>query len=349
MVTHLIKHITHSEGASPNRVLVSRDMGKVGGKVKPSFAYAELNFDYRVDLANGETPTSWSTTFPSGKYDALDFIPSWNANRFVGWFGYPAEPSASIPDMSGELNSNSQVKFAVQTVYAHWQLPTTVTFDAETNGGVMPDGWVAPYYYAGQPFGLLPKPMHGELNFTGWYANGERVTESSIVPEGGMSLVAEFMAQSYTVDLNDQWDYFEGYSPNPVLYGGVYQSYSNTGYEDYENYSESMAKMYIEVTGYTHFRIYIASNSEQGYDYTVAMKPDVDPEQPPYASWGDIPEDVMASASENTYADPMDISGFIPVDYDLDGGVHRICIVYRKDGSASAGNDCGYVLIPKEQ
>jgi hypothetical protein len=324
-------------------------MGKEGGKVKPDLAYAELKFVYSVDPTNGEPITSYNTTFPSGKYDALDFIPLWDANRFVGWFGYPAEPSASIPDMSGELNSNSQVKFAVKTVYAHWQLPTTVTFDATTNGGVMPDWWVAPHYYAGQPFGSLPEPMHDELNFTGWYANGERVTESSIVPEGGVSLVAEFMAQSYTVDLNDQWYYFEGYSPDPVLYDGVYQSFSNTGYEDTEYYTESMAKMYIEVTGYTHFRIYIASNSEMNYDYVVAMKPDIDPEQPPSLAWGDVHEDVMASASENTYADPMDINGFIPVDYELDGGVHRICIVYRKDSSYSGGNDCGYVLIPKEQ
>lgn len=351
MVTHLVKHITHSEGASPNRVLVSRAMGKVGGKVKPSFAYAELNFDYRVDLANGETQISWHTTFPSGKYDALDFIPSWDAHRFVGWFGYSAEPSASIPDMSGELNSNSKVKFAIQTVYAHWQLPTTVTFDATTNGGVMPDWWVAPHYYAGQPFGSLPKPMHDELNFTGWYANGERVTESSIVPEGGVSLVAEFMAQSYTVNLNDQWQNSDWENPNPALYDGVYQSFSNTGYEDTENYSESMAKMYIDVVGYTHFRIYIASNSEMNYDYVVAMKPDVDPETPPFASWGEIPEDVMASTAD--YAidseDPSDINVYIPVDYELDGGVHRICIVYRKDSSYSVGHDCGYVLIPKEQ
>ena len=110
-----------------------------------------------------------------------------------------------------------------------------------------------------------------------------------------------------------------------------------------------MAKMYIDVVGYTHLRIYIASNSESGYDYVVAMKPDIDPEYPPSASWGDIPEDVMASTSDYTYADPSYIENYIPVDYELDGGSHRICIVYRKDSSYDEGDDCGYVLIPKEQ
>lgn len=358
MVTRLVKYITTSEGASPNRVLVSRTMGKVGGKVKPSLAYAELNFDYSVDLANGEMPTSWNTTFPSGKYDALDFTPWWEVYRFVGWFGYPAEPSASIPDMSGELNSNSQVKFAVKTVYAHWQLPTTVTFDATTNGGVMPDWWVAPPYYAGQPLGSLPSPTHNELTFTGWYANGEKVTESSIVPEGGVSLVAEFAAQSYMVDLNYQWQLEDWDNPDLSLYDGVYRSFSNTGYED-ENYTESMAKMYIDVVGYTHFRIFIASNSEMHYDYTVAMEPDVDPEEVPHAHkyWDDVTgeeylvksEGVKDATVNNTHADPAIIDNYIPVDYELDGGAHRICIVYRKDGSYSEGNDCGYVLIPKWQ
>jgi hypothetical protein len=93
----------------------------------------------------------------------------------------------------------------------------------------------------------------------------------------------------------------------------------------------------------------MASDSEQGYDYTVAMKPDIDPDYPPSAAYGDLPEDVMDSAYSNTYADPSNIGSYTPVDYELDGGVHRICILYRKDYSYDVGHDCGYVLIPKEQ
>ena len=245
--------------------------------------------------------------------------------------------------MDDELTNKSSVVYSIKTVYAHWQLPTAVTFDANTNGGAMPDGWKAPDYYAGQPFGSLPKPTHETLHFVGWYVNGARVTATSIVPEGGVTLVAQFSAQSYSVNLNDAWRLETGLNPDASLYDGVYQSFANTGV------GNSIAKMFIDVVGYTHFRIYIASKSEEGYDYTVAMKPDVDPSYPPNASWEEFPEDVMGSAYSNTYADPSNISNYIPVDYELDGGEHRICILYRKDYSVNSGNDCGYVLIPKEQ
>ena len=340
MVTHLVKHITHSEGASPNRVLVSRTMGKLGGKVKPSLAYAELDFVYRVNLANGETPISWDTTFPSGKYEALDFIPLWDAHRFVGWFGYPVDPSASIPDMSGELNSNSQVKFAVQTVYAHWQLPTTVTFDATTNGGVMPDGWIAPYYYAGQPYGELPKPTHDSLSFTGWYdSSGNRITTASIVPEGGVILTARYAALSLTVDLNNQWQLSTTQSnPDQSLYDGVYESFSNKGINN------SYDKMYIRLIGYTNFRVYIRSYAEGSYDYTIAFNPDIDVTSlPSYTTTG------VKSSTMGKQNGGHTIESYTPVDYKLDGGEHFIVIVYRKDSSDNRNNDQGYVLIPKEQ
>ena len=339
MVTHLVKYINHSEGASPNRVLVSRTMGKVGGKVKPSLAYSELSFDYRVDLANGETPISWNTTFPSGKYEALEFTPLWDARRFVGWFGYSAEPSASIPDMSGEVTSKSQVKFMLRTVYAHWQLPITVTFDATTNGGVMLDGWVAPYYYAGQPYGELPKPTHDSLSFIGWYDSaGNRITSASIVPEGGAILTARYSALSLTVDLNNQWRLSTTQSnPNQSLYDGVYESFSNKGIHD------SYDKMYIRLIGYTKFRVYIRSSAERNWDYTIAFNPDIDVTSLPSSTT------TGAKASTKEPNSGQTIESYTPVDYELDGGEHFIVIVYRKDSSGNSGNDQGYVLIPKEQ
>jgi hypothetical protein len=325
-------------------------MGKIGGKTKTVRVHAELKYVYNIDLTNGDPVLTANTLFPSGKYTALNFTPSWTGHRFVGWFKEYSAPSASIPSMSGVITKDTSVVYSVKTIYAHWQLPVTVVFDASSNGGEMPDGWNTPYYYAGQPYGVLPKPTHESLNFTGWYdSNGNRITTDSIVPDGGARMEARYSASSFSVRLNDEWEIDESVNPDSYIYDGVYRSFSNTGYEDYENYSESMAKMYIDVVGYTHFRIYIASNSESNYDYVVAMKPDVDPEYPPYASWGDIPEDAMASTSEYTYADPSRINDYIPVDYELDGGAHRICIVYRKDSSYNDGEDCGYVLIPKEQ
>ena len=359
MVTRLVKHITPNDGTSHNRVLVSRAMGKIGGKVKPVRAYAELNFDYRVDPANGEPILIVNTLFPSGEYDALDFTPSWNGHRFIGWFNSSLSPSASIPNMSGVITAGIPVVYSVKIVYAHWQLPTAITFDATSNGGVMPEGEL-PLYYAGQPYGDLPKPSHESLNFTGWDdGNGNRITSASIVPEGGVVLVARYAAQSYTVNLNDEWRLEEGLNPDSDIYDGVYQSFGNTGFEDEENWSGSMAKMYIDVVGYTNFRIYIASNSESRYDYVVAMEPDVDPEEVPSVWWdwdaetGDEvlkkSKGVKSAVFENTAADPSLLEDYTPVDYELDGGAHRICIVYRKDISVNGGEDCGYVLIPKEQ
>lgn len=339
MVIHLVKHITPSDGTSPNRVLVSRVMGKIGGKVKPVVARAELDYVYNIDPANGEQILTSKTLFPSGKYVALDFIPTWSGYRFIGWFKSALSPSASIPDMSGEITKGDPVVYSVKTVYAHWQLPVTITFDATSNGGVMPEV-VLPLYFAGQPYGELPKPTHDSLNFIGWYdANGNKITTASLVPEGGATLTARYAAQSFTVDLNNQWQLSTTQTnPDVLIYDGVFESISNKGVHN------SYAKMYIRLNGYTNFRIYIRSYAESSYDYTIAFNADVDVTSlPSYTTTG-----VKAStrAKQNS---GQTISSYTPVDYELDGGEHFITIVYRKDSSANSGNDQGYVLIPKEQ
>lgn len=347
MVTHLVKHTTPNEGSSPNRVLVSRIMGAIGGKIKPAKSHAEMRYGYEIDPANGDSVIVETTIFPSGKYDALDFTPSWHGHRFVGWFKNAASPSATIPNMIGEITDNTSVIYSIKTIYAHWQLPVVITFDAASNGGSMPDGWSVPYYYAGQPFGALPSPTHESLSFVGWYLNGERLSSMSIVPEGGGVLVAEFSAQSYSIDLNDgSWELDSSSVVDTTLYDGVYKSISNTGIDD------SMSKLYIDVVGYTSFKILIASNSEDSYDYTIAMEADVDPIDIPYEVPSDhsTSEGVKAStAGECNEVDPSDPIQYKEVIYSLDGGSHRICVLYRKDSSDAAGSDCGYLIIPKEQ
>lgn len=339
MVTHLVKHITPIDGTSPNRVMASRAMGKIGGKVKPVRAYAEMKYVYEIDPANGDSVIIETAIFPSGKYDALDFIPNWQGHRFVGWFKNAASPSASIPSMDDELTNKSSVVYSIKTVYAHWQLPTAVTFDANTNGGAMPDGWNAPYYYAGQPYGVLPKPTHGSLNFTGWYdSNGNRITAESIVSQN-VVLTARYAAQSFTVDLNEQWQLSTTQTnPDPSLYDGVYESFNNKGVDN------SYDKMYIRLVGYTNFRIYIRSYAESNYDYTIAFNPDVDVTSLP----SNTTTGAKASTKGNQSSGQM-IENYTQVDYTLDGGEHFILIVYRKDSSAQSGTDQGYVLIPKEQ
>lgn len=345
MVTPLIKHVTTGDG-SPFKVIACRAMGAVGGRVKPSKTYSEMKYVYEIDPSNGEAVSTHSSVFPSGKYDALDFTPTWNGRRFVGWFREPATPSSSIPVMDGELTSATSVVYSVKTVYAHWQLPVNVAFDASSNWGEMPEGWVAPNYYAGQPYGQLPTPTHGTLNFTGWYVNGIKVSASSIVPDGGATLVAQYRAQSYSVDLNNEWRHEEAKNPDLALYDGVYQSFANT---NDSSGNQTMAKMYIDVIGFTSFKILIGSSSESFYDYVVAMEPDVDPVFVPWFTYNDTSAGVKDSNYDQTYTNPYDPLYYKGIVYQLDGGHHRICIVYRKDSGVSNGDDCGYVLIPKEQ
>ena len=345
MVTPLIKHTTTVEG-SPLKVIACRAMGAVGGRVKPSKAHSEMKYVYEIDPSNGEAVSTHSSVFPSGKYDALYFTPTWNGYRFVGWFRDPATPSSSIPVMDGELTPDASVVYAVKTIYAHWQLPVSIKFDASSNGGELPEGWTAPNYYAGQPYGQLPSPTHDTLIFTWWYVNGVQVTASSIVPDGGVTLVAQYKAQSYSVDLNNEWRHEEASNPDPALYDGVYQSFSNTN--DSSGYY-SMAKMYIDVIGFTSFKVLIGSSSEEYYDYVVAMNPDVDPVSvPEFTDYGNS-DGVKDANKYNTYTNPSDPSSYTEIVYQLDGGRHRLCIVFRKDYSVNGGNDCGYVLIPKEQ
>ena len=43
-----------------------------------------------------------------------------------------------------------------------------------------------------------------------------------------------------------------------------------------------------------------------------------------------------------------ELSNYTKVTYSgIDGGTHRITVIYRKDGSGNYGDDKGYILIPK--
>ena len=86
--------------------------------------------------------------------------------------------------------------YDIKDIYVTWQLPTTVTFDATTNGGQMPSGWTSPDYYEGQPYGILPKPTKSGEVFLGWFTSGgTRITESNIVTSG--TLTARYAAATW--------------------------------------------------------------------------------------------------------------------------------------------------------
>ena len=355
MFSPFVKHID-----TTGRMLVSRAMGAASGGMKAVRKHYDLATSYTIHECNGNSPTTVNVNFPSGKYSALNYTPTWEGHRFVEWSTkppYDAEveyleskggqwidmgadvplsgfvsfdvtlssspagagiwgqqvtgtrvlvffrsmsvgfmdagtygtinfstmPSVSVVDqqygglefdivprhlfttttstggprttraraqlrsfslkdangvlvrdfipvrvgttgylydrVSGTLFGNAGsgdfvigsdtkvcsgrtvlptegIDYDVSDVYAAWQLPTTVTFDATTNGGQMPSGWVSPDYYEGQPYGTLPKPTKAGEVFIGWFTSGGTlVTESSAVTSG--TLTARYMEVTY--------------------------------------------------------------------------------------------------------------------------------------------------------
>ena len=327
---------------SSGRILVRRFVGASGGEMRPVRRHYGLRGSYILDPANGSAPTTVSFVFPNDKYDALATEPTWAHHRFIGWFDHAGTPSVAGTTSGNTVSSSDLVLYERSAVYAQWQLPTTVTFDATTGGGSMPSGWTAPDYYEGQLFGALPTPTHAALSFGGWYLNGTRVTAATLVPANGAALVAQFVSSAYSVDLNDgDWVLDSSLNPDSSTYDGVYKS---------QKYwmsppSEGCAvKMYLDVVGYTTFRVYIRSYAESGWSYVVAMPVDVDPDYIPGEDNG-----VANTSSESGSSSGTSIDSYKAVDYALDGGQHRICIVYRHGDGYALNDDRGYVLIPKVQ
>ena len=187
MFSHAIKHINDSV-TNGTKFVVSRVMGNVIGTVKPVRKHYDMAISYTIHEGDGNTPTIVNVNFPSDKYTALDYTPVWEHHRFAGW----RANSTSGPIVT----SNDSIVYGIKDIYASWQSPTTVTFDATTNGGQMPSGWTAPDYYEGQPYGTLPKPTKSGEVFLGWFTSGgTRVTESSAVTAG--TLTARYAAVTY--------------------------------------------------------------------------------------------------------------------------------------------------------
>ena len=93
--------------------------------------------------------------------------------------------------------------------------------------------------------------------------------------------------------------------------------------------------MYIDITGYTEFSIYIRSDAESTYDYVTVSELD------------STTQKMSTSGNQNS---GTAISNYTKVTYTgIDGGSHRITVTYRKDGSVNKGADRGYLIIPKNQ
>ncbi|MBO7688621.1 MAG: leucine-rich repeat protein [Kiritimatiellae bacterium] len=193
MVSFAIKHLV-----ATSRVLAFRAIGAAHGRLKPVRLYFELRTSYQISEENGSAATTVDVLFPSGTYAALDYTPVWAHHRFYGWYTTATTPQAAEVTTGVQVQPGGSIVHGRQTIFARWQTPATVTFDATSGGGEMPGGWTAPDYYEGQPYGELPTPSKSDEIFIGWYtAGGARVTTATTVPAGGGALTARYMAVTY--------------------------------------------------------------------------------------------------------------------------------------------------------
>jgi hypothetical protein len=144
--------------------------------------------------------------------------------------------------------------------------------------------------------------------------------------------------QNYTLDLNNQWQASSVTNPDATTYDGVYESFSNKGIDN------TAAIMYIDIFGYETFKFYVRSYAESSYDYVVVSNLDAT-----------LTNSTTSGTNVKMTTSGKQTSGTAISNYQLveftgiDGGEHRISVMYRKDSSSASGTDQGYVLIPKEQ
>ena len=144
---------------------------------------------------------------------------------------------------------------------------------------------------------------------------------------------------TYTVNLNGQWEATTAVpNPDSTLYDGVYRSSSNY------NVDSGVSIMYIDISGLNEFTLYIRSYAESTYDYVMVSQLD---KTITSGSSTTVTTSVKAHTKGNQKSGTT-ISDYTEVKYtNIDGGSHRITILYRKDGSFDSGDDRGYVLISK--
>ena len=142
----------------------------------------------------------------------------------------------------------------------------------------------------------------------------------------------------YSVMLNNQWRLSSISNPDYSEYDGVYESYSNYHIDN------GTAYMYIDIEGYETFQIYVRSNAESTYDYVMVSQLDKNISSTSQSS------SIVKYTTSGKQSSDTSIDGYSLVEFtNIDGGSHRITILYKKDGTVNQGTDRGYVLIPKNQ
>jgi hypothetical protein len=147
-------------------------------------------------------------------------------------------------------------------------------------------------------------------------------------------------SKGYYLDLNDQWEYTSAITnPDTDTYDGVYRSFSNKGSRNTDAYT------YMYFGGYTEFTFYVRSYANAEYDYVCV---------------GGLNEAITGSttslyaSTKNNQQGGTDIGSYTKVTYTgLDTTqIYKVVIIYTKGYSVlttGKNDDCGYILIPKNQ
>lgn len=153
--------------------------------------------------------------------------------------------------------------------------------------------------------------------------------------ENNSQIVKIEQVNAATVNTENGWKKNLSITNPDTNYDGVYQS-TNQGIAT----SYSVAK--ITFRGFTTFKVYIRSNAESTYDYTIASI--LDPTGIPTSTTSN---NAKAHTSGNQQSGNL-LSNYTEVTYEnISSGIHNIYIIYRKDGSNNINDDSGYFLIPK--
>ena len=182
------------------------------------------------------------------------------------------------------------------------------------------------------------------LNYYYYRANGYSVRcvrEDSVldVPEEPSDPTPS--QPSYSVQLKPStygWQQSTSVSnPDASLYDGVYES-TNGGVHS------SCSLMYIDISGYDNFKLYVRSYAESNFDFVVVSNLDCTLTQ------STVDGSNVKMTTKGNQKSGTSISNYSLVEFTgIGGGDHRITVMYRKDGSENNGSDKGYVLIPKNQ
>ena len=168
--------------------------GVILNPVKDTTLYAGWSPVYTVTYnAMGGSVTPQSADY-EGTILTLP-LPSDPARAFSGW--YTEETGGDFIGMGGD----TYLPTAHITLYAHWEAPSVVTYDA--NGGTCA---TESQTYMGSPL-TMPTPQRTGYTFQGWFTAAEGGTKvgtagASYVPKESIALYAQWVKTPYTITVS---------------------------------------------------------------------------------------------------------------------------------------------------